>query len=416
MSWQVRKAVLPAIVVVAAVVGAIVLVNTKPVVELSDKVEQPWLVTAQQVKLADIQPRLRLYGEIVPGREVELRALVAGEVVAVAETFVDGGTVHRGDMIIAVDEFDYQAKFDEMSAQLREAKARLVETQAGETSFALALKRDREMVKLHKRDVKRMQNLSKKGSASAKRLDTSRMDLVRQQKATEMRQSDLVAQAARVQQQRAVIARLAVGLRRAKRDLQRVRLTAPFDGYLADIQAQVGKRLSANDRVARLIDANRLEARVTLSDRQYGRLVSEGALSGRPVEIIWQVGGQNFAYPGQLDRIGARIDSASGGVQVFARLDNSDSTGLTQPLRPGAFVAISMPDQTYRQVARLPESALYNANTVYVIQKDRLVKRSVKLVARVGNDVLLAGAIKDGDRVVTTRFAEIGPGQKVEIR
>ena len=416
MSWQVRKAVLPAIVVVAAVVGAIVLVNTKPVVELSDKVEQPWLVTAQQVKLADIQPRLRLYGEIVPGREVELRALVAGEVVAVAETFVDGGTVHRGDMIIAVDEFDYQAKFDEMSAQLREAKARLVETQARETSFALALKRDREMVKLHKRDVKRMRNLSKKGSASAKRLDTARMDLVRQQKATEMRQSDLVAQAAHVQQQRAVIARLAVGLRRAKRDLQRVRLTAPFDGYLADIQAQVGKRLSANDRVARLIDANRLEARVTLSDRQYGRLVSEGALSGRPVEIIWQVGGQNFAYPGQLDRIGARIDSASGGVQVFARLDNSDSTGLTQPLRPGAFVAISMPDQTYRQVARLPESALYNANTVYVIQKDRLVKRSVKLVARVGNDVLLAGAIKDGDRVVTTRFAEIGPGQKVEIR
>jgi RND family efflux transporter MFP subunit len=213
-----------------------------------------------------------------------------------------------------------------------------------------------------------------------------------------------------------VIARLGVGLHRAKRDLQRVRLTAPFDGYLADIQAQVGKLLNANDRVARLIDANRLEARVTLSDRQYGRLVSEGALSGRPVEIIWQVGGQNFVYPGHLDRIGARIDSASGGVQVFARLDNSDSTGLTQPLRPGAFVAISMPDQTYRQVARLPESALYNADTVYVITKERLEKRSVKLVARVGNDVLLAGEIKDGDQVVTTRFAEIGPGQKVEIR
>ncbi|MBT4487055.1 MAG: efflux transporter periplasmic adaptor subunit, partial [Rhodospirillaceae bacterium] len=161
------------------------------------------------------------------------------------------------------------------------------------------------------------------------------------------------------------------------------------------------------------IDAGRLEARVTLSDRQYGRLVSEGDLAGRPVEITWQVGGKSFPFAGLLDRIGARIDSASGGVQVFARLTGAD---LTKPLRPGAFVAISMPDQIYRGVARLPESALYNADTVYVIAADRLEQRKVELVARVDNDVLLRGEIRDGDRVVTTRFAEIGPGQKVEIR
>ncbi|MBT3533889.1 MAG: efflux transporter periplasmic adaptor subunit, partial [Rhodospirillaceae bacterium] len=46
----------------------------------------------------------------------------------------------------------------------------------------------------------------------------------------------------------------------------------------------------------------------------------------------------------------------------------------------------------------------------------RLEQRKVELVARVDNDVLLRGEIRDGDRVVTTRFAEIGPGQKVEIR
>ncbi len=413
MSWQVRKAVVPGIVVLAALAGAVYLLRTKPVVAPLDKVEQPWLVTAAKVGLSDIQPRLQLYGEIVAGREVELRALVAGEVVTVADEFVDGGSLHRGDMIIAIDDFDYRAKYDELSAQVREAKARLEEIKARRKSHAAALRRDLEMVKLHQRDVERMTALSGRGTVSDKKMDTAHMALTQQQKAAEMRQSDLAAEAAHIRQQEAVINRLNVGLRRAKRDLQRVRLTAPFDGFLADVQAQVGKRLSANDRVARLIDAGRLEARVTLSDRQYGRLVSDGALAGRRVEITWQVGGHSFTYAGRLDRIGARIDSASGGVQVFIRLEGID---LSKPLRPGAFVTVTMPDRTFRGVAQLPESALYDSNTVYVVQGERLEKRAVELVARVGNDVLLRGEIRNGEQVITTRFAEIGPGQKVEIR
>ncbi|MDP7547415.1 MAG: efflux RND transporter periplasmic adaptor subunit [Alphaproteobacteria bacterium] len=413
MSWQVRKAVVPAMVVLAAVVGAAYLVGTKPGVEPLDIAEQAWLVTAHQVSLTDIQPKLRLYGEIVAGREVELRALVAGEVVTVADNFVDGGSLRRGDMIIAIDDFDYQAKIDELSAQAREAAARLEEIGARKKSYALALRRDLELVNLLQREVKRVRALTDRGTVSEKQLDTARIELTRQQKMAEMRKSDLAGETARVKQQQAVISRLDVGLRRAKRDLQRVRLTAPFDGYLADVQAQVGKRLNANDRVARLIDAGRLEARVTLSDGQYGRLVSDGPLAGRPAEIIWQVGGRSFRYAGRLDRVGARIDSASGGVPVFIRLAGAD---LSKPLRPGAFIAIAMPDQNYRGVARIPESALYDSDTIYVIQGDRLERRAVELAARVGNDVLLRGDIRDGERVVVTRFAEIGPGQKVEVR
>ena len=69
-----------------------------------------------------------------------------------------------------------------------------------------------------------------------------------------------------------------------------------------------------------------------------------------------------------------------------------------------------------RQPPRMPESALYNGNTVYVIKDERLVARKVELVARIDNDILLRGGIKVGDRIVTTKFSEIGPGQKVEVR
>ncbi|MDP6343182.1 MAG: efflux RND transporter periplasmic adaptor subunit [Alphaproteobacteria bacterium] len=413
MSWPARKAVVPILVVLAAIAGAVYLVRSKPGVEKTDSGEQPWIVSAREVVLADIRPKLNLFGEIVAGREVELRALVSGEVRSVGDGFLEGGSIAMGDLIVAIDAFDYRANLDELSAQSREARARLDEIAARRRAYAAALKRDEELIALRRRDLKRMQELSRRGAVSEQRLDSARLELTQQEKTTEIRRNDLAAEAARIKQQQAVIARLGVGLRRAKRDLQRTRLTAPFAGYLVDVQAQIGKRLNVNDRVARLIDAGRLEAKVTLSDGQYGRLVTDGRIHGRPATVTWQVGGQSFLFPGNLDRVGARIDSASGGVDVFIRLNGA---GLAKPLRPGAFVAVSTDDRNYRGVARLPESALYDGNAVYLIQDSRLQRRQVELVARVGNDVLVRGEIKGGDMALITRFAEAGPGQLVEIR
>ena len=413
MRRQIQKVVLPILLIAGAIAVFFALWSTRSAVVPTNKAEQPWLVSFKKVQIADVQPELRLYGEIVAGREVDLRALVPGEVVMVADSFVDGGSVVKGDMIIEIDDFEYQANFDELLAKINEARARLQEIKSRKIAFDQTLKRDREMVSLLRRDVKRMQALSGTGTISDKRLDTARMELTKQQRIAEMRQSDIVAETTHIKQQEAVIERLSVGLRRVQRDLQRVRLTAPFDGILADVQVQVGKRLGANDSVAKLIDPSRLEARFTLTDRQYGRIMSQDSVAGRPAKITWQVGAQSFNFNGHLDRVGSRIDSASGGVQVFARLDGID---LENSLRPGAFVIISVPDRTYQTVARMPESALYNGNTVYVIKDERLVARKVELVARIDNDVLLRGGIKMGDRIVTTKFSEIGPGQKVEVR
>ena len=85
-------------------------------------------------------------------------------------------------------------------------------------------------------------------------------------------------------------------------------------------------------------------------------------------------------------------------------------------LRPGAFVEVYLRDRLYRQVARLPESALHEDERVYVIIDDRLQQRLVELVARVGNDVLVQGELAHGEIVVTTRFPGIGPGVKVAAR
>jgi multidrug efflux system membrane fusion protein len=85
-------------------------------------------------------------------------------------------------------------------------------------------------------------------------------------------------------------------------------------------------------------------------------------------------------------------------------------------LRPGAFVEVVIADRLYRQVSRVPETAIHDSDTVYVVVEDRLEARAVVLVGRDGDMALISGEIGVGEAIVISRFTEIGPGMKVAER
>ena len=387
---------------------------TRPEIERTGPAERARPIAASTVRIADIQPSIDAFGEVVAQRDVELRALVAGPVVAAGENFVNGGTVRAGELLVEIDPFEYGAAVTEAEAALAEARAQLAETRAELGAEEAGLAEDWTQLALAERELARREALLAKGTAAEKTVDDAlvrRSDRARAVSATERRVAGLRARIAR---QEAVIARSAVALERAERNLSNTRLVAPFDGYLTGVSAALGKRLGVNDRVVRLLDQARLDIRIHLSDADYGRLVSSAAgLRGRPVEVTWRAGDRNFPFRAVMQRADGEVDAASGGVTVYARIEHEASR---VPLRPGAFVEVRIPDRVYRGAARLPETALVGGDTVYAVVGGRLEPRPVALLARVGNDVVVSGGIAEGESIATTRFPEIGPGVKVEVR
>ena len=413
MSGRLYRLALPLAIVAGAVAGAVALWFSREPVEARPSEAEVWTVAAVLAESIDVQPAMRLYGTIVAGREVELRPLAEGRVVEVGANFVDGGVVRAGDLLIAIDPFDYEADIAEFQAQRAEASARLDEIAADHAAAGMLLERDHEQLELARRDVERREKLQASLAASEKALDDARLALsLRAQQVIERRQAidRLTAQAA---QQEAVIERWDVALRRARRALEETRLVAPFDGYLVETAVAVGKRVDTGDRVARLIDASRLEAHFHLSGAQFARLLADDGYRGRAAEVVWRIGDSAFAFDAVIDRVESEIDPASGGVDLYARIEGLVADGV---LRPGAFVEVRLADRLYQGVVRLPESALHEGATVYVVVAGMLVARDVEVVARSGNDVLVRGRFAAGDMVVTTRLPAMGPGLAVEIR
>lgn len=412
------KYVLPLLILVAAFGIFRLLVNTAPEVETRVPEERAWPVAVTTVSYEDQQPSLSVFGTIVAGRSVEMRALVAGPVVNVGPGLEEGGVVQAGDLLLAVDDFDFVATLDEARAQLREADARLRELEVRRESEQLSLETETTQLRLREREVYRQSQLLERGTVAQRALDDAELALAQTQQAVAARRQSVAAATALLEQQEATKARLDVAVRRAERDLERTQVLAPFDGVVSNVGAELGKRISQNDRVAEIIDPNDLEARFQLSNQQYGRLLSaSGALEGQTITVIWTVGDRDLTYTGTVVRVAAEIDATRGGVAVFARLE---SAGLATPLRPGAFVEVVMRDRLYENVALVPDIAVFDGNTVYEMVPAgedflRLKPHTVDVLARTSEGVLIRSDMPDGAQVVITRFAEIGPDVRVRV-
>ena len=404
------RILIPILVLCGAVTGYVYIVWTKPVTVPKPAEERVWTVATVAALPRDVQPEIKAFGQIFAGRQVELRPLVEGRVAETGPGFVEGGVVAAGDLLIAIDPFDYENLRQERQAQLAEAMARLAEIEAERDGARRLLARDKEQIALRERDVTRRERLVKRGATSQKALDDASLALSEARQRQIERQRNIAQYASRIEQQKAVIARLGVQLRQAERDLAQTRLTAPYDGFLVDVSTELGKRVSRADKVARLIDAGRLEVRFTLSDENFGRLLAVGEWRGRSIRAEWRAGDTVHKFTARVDRIQGEVDAAKGGVDLFARIDDA---GPHTPLRPGAFVEVWFKDKLYEKLVRIPESALHPGSRIYVAEKGRLKELKVEVVARSGNDIFIRGLFEPGAEVVVTRFPEMAPGLKV---
>ncbi len=411
MTRRAARILLPLLLLAAAAAGAVALVLTRPAVEARAQSEKSWAVRVVTVEPGRRQPTIRRFGKIVAGRRVPLGMRVGGRVVWISPQLIEGGRLTAGEVLLRVDPFDYEIALREARAALAEARAKL-----GELEAELAAARDleaivAEQVAVARREVERQEKLRGRNVATEKALDAARLELaLRRVTLRENRRRQKTLEE-RVAQQRAVIDRREAAAERARRDLAATELRAPFEAIVGEVDIGLGRELRPQERIATLYDVAGFEIAFTLTDREFARLWPAG-LPGREVEARWRGAAGGFRLTGEISRLAGEIDAASGGVELRARITaNPDDA----PLRPGAFLEVRIPDLVYEDVVALPRSALYEGDRVYVVENDRLQPRRVERVGRDGDLVLVRGALATGDRVVTSRLVEIGPGLRVRI-
>lgn len=370
-----------------------------------------YTVDTTSAVLADNRPVIRLYGQVDTGRSVELRAAVSGDVVEIHPDLVAGRRVAAGTVLLRIDPFLYEGAVVEARANLASARAAISEMDARLASEREQMQAAQAQLELARSDLDRALSLADSGTLTDKQLDDRRLILSQRDQAVSQRRNNILITEAQRAQQEANASRLEWKLREAQRKLEDTAVIAPFDGVISDESIEAGRTVNANEMVASIYDDTALEARFTLTNAQYGRMATDDdPLLGRKVEVSWSVGGADYVWPATIDRIGARVAAERGGVEVFARIEAANNP---VQLRPGAFVALTVPDRIWRSTFCLPETAIRSSDHVFVVQDGVLVRRDVRLVAWDGEDAIVQGDLADGEEVLVTRLTEASEGVKV---
>ena len=372
--------------------------------------ERVFTVNVQLAEPTVVTPMLQAFGEIQSQRSLDIRAPSGGTIVTLSDAFRDGGRVAKGQLLAQLDTADAEDELARVQSDLRSARSDVIEAQRG-----LELAREEwaaasAQMELRERALARQKDLESRGVGTAAAIEAAELNLstARQQ---ELARRQAVAQSeAQVARSETLVERTDIAQVEAARNLAERQIVAEFDGTLAEVAVVEGGVVSANERLARLIDPNALEVSFRVSTSQYARLLNQdGALRAADVTVQLDVSGFQLQATGQVSRDSAAVGEGLTGRLIFANLN------AARGLKPGDFVSVAVQEQPLQNVVALPSSALDAQGRVLAVgEEERLEAIPVSLLRRQGDQILVSGAPIAGRSIVTQLTPLLGAGIRVK--
>ncbi|MBV1926038.1 MAG: HlyD family efflux transporter periplasmic adaptor subunit, partial [Rhodobacteraceae bacterium] len=303
------------------------------------------------------------------------------------------------------------AALDRVQSDLLDAKAEGRDAQRALLLASDELIAAEDQAELHLHAFDRQVDLKKRGVGTSAKVEVAELAAASARQAVLSRRLSVASAEARIDQAATRLARAEIALDGAERDLEETQLTAAFDGTLSEVSLVEGHLVSANEKLALLVDPDALEVAFRISTAQYARILdANGKLVQAPVTASLDVTGADLLAHGRISRDGAATGQGLSGRLIFARLDSAPG------FKPGDFVTVMVQEPPLDNVVRLSASALDAKGTVLVVdEENRLETLPVQLMRRQGDDVLVRGTGLAGRDVVQGRTPLLGAGIRVRV-
>ena len=357
----ISRSIRPPLVIALILLPALALAGCGKKTEAKSEPSRPVLVATVQYQPES--PARSFVGTIKPRVETDIGFRVTGKV---AKRLVEvGQTVEVAQPLATLDEVDLKLQAEQAVAELSAATGVLANAGAAEG---------------------RANELRGKGWSTQAQLD----------------QAKAAADEARAR------------LNRAERSVELTKNSLSYATLLADTRGVVtatlidsGQVVAAGQTAIRVARFAEKEAVVAIPETLVGR-----AKDGVASVTLWSE--PNRKYAAKLREIAPNADpSTRTYLAKFSLPDAGEQVSL------GMTATLTLSDPATERVARLPLSALFsqgNNPSLYIVDaQGDVTLKPVRVKAYESNDVVIAGGVDDGAKVVVLGVQKLDPAQKVRI-
>ena len=361
--------------------------------------ERAWAVSVLVAEPHDAHPHFEAFGRIEPHNVASLRSDLSAQVAEVRVR--EGEWVDAGDTLVRLDDARYRLLVRQRQATLNQLLARSAELESELATARSNAAHYRSINDIARAKLERHEELMAQRLISSAVYDEARRQADEASVAFAAYKQTLSNLPHRIDALRAEAAGARAALELAELDLARTQITAPFAGPVLTVSVGVGDHTSIASDLVSMADADAFELRVQVPDNHRATLLRQLAhdASGQDTDPIIATTENGWRF--RLERLAQRVKSGQSVPDAFFVW--MDDGGASPAVGQVLDVSVRLPLQ--RNVVAVPIHALYNDDTLYLVENDRI--RGIAVV-RVGERIS-----NDGSFEVLVRSQQIAPGARL---
>lgn len=369
----------------ALAVAAIMYLN-KPPAQIAEPTYRPISVDVAKVVKENIRVQVQAQGTVTALRETVLMSEVSGRIVKTSESFVVGGFVDQGDILLRIDPRDYQTNLLRTQAAVESAESNLAQ-EKGRAQVAL-------------REWKRLPSGSQRSEEAR--------DLYLRKPQLELAEAQLLAAIA--------------DLNTARDNLERTLIKAPYNAVIRAKHSELGQFVGAGSRLAEVFSVDYAEVRLPIPQSKLAYLDLpgvEGYGEDTEIDLYTDVAGEVKHWAAKLHRTEGVFDERSRVLYTVARIADPYAlqTPGNKPLRLGTFVNANIEGRELPGIVALPRHILRAGNFVWIIDSNNMLRNRQVTVLRTGGDrILVSAGLDEGELVSLTNVDNSLDGATVTIK
>lgn len=380
------NAILAVLTVLVAVAGAALLVMSKPQPERAEVQKPEVRVQVMRARPGAQEITVTAMGEVKPAHELVVQPEVPGRVIDRSDNLIPGGIVQKGEVLVRIDGRDQTAVLAAQRAALAQAQ------------LSLADERTRKEVAVSEWG-KQVSGLDKESA-------------------------DFALREPHAESAKASLASAREQLARAKRDLGRTAVRAPFDAVVREVSVEPGQVAGTQTRLATLVNVDRYWVEVAVPVANLAHLdipgVNVAGLRGSPARVIHEAGpGVTIERQGYVERLLTGVDSRGRLARLLIAVEDPLALGTELQSRPlplllGSFVRVELGGQPIDQGVKIPRTALVDGKFVWLVADSKLTRREITVLWRDAKSVIAQG-FQGGESVLVTPLAAPTEGMEVIV-
>lgn len=377
IAWSTRIVVTLGVAVIGIAIASALLVTapTPPPIESQVARQQVIVFTARTVP---VQRQWRGYGVVGALRRADVPARVAATVESIAPDIKAGRTVTTETIIVQLDDSDFVQQLKQANQRLTELDALYKQIEIEATRYAQRLMIEKEDVQLAQNEVSRIAGLVAENAAKQFELDTAQRMLLSAQRAV-LATSEMLdkIEPRKIAWQANYDAQVAAR-DLAKQNQERCTIRSPIAGVLSEVDVKLGESVQPGQRVARVVNLERVEVPVQLPTAAR----TDIAIGGNVLLEATNETGQ--CWDATVVRLSPEDDADTRTMTAYVEVDQRQAaetfgTGAgSRLLMPGMFISAAVSSQARDERWVVPRRSL-RAGRILVVEDNTIVSRSVRV-------------------------------------